>query len=139
MAATFHLQIVSLDGVEFDGMAQQVSCRTIDGEMAVLAHHINYCTAITVGKAVVVLEDGTRRESACVGGMLTMVNNECRLIANTWEWAEEIDVDRARTALAKTEVKLRDASLGESSRRAAQLKKRRAELRIRIAEENGRA
>ena len=84
--ATFHLQIVDLDGLVFDGQAQQVSCRTIHGDLAILARHINYVTAIAVGKAAVVFEDGSRREAACVGGMLSMMDGECRLIANTWEW-----------------------------------------------------
>ena len=36
----------------------------------------------------VVLEDGTERKAACIGGMLTMMNGECRLIPTTWGWSE---------------------------------------------------
>ena len=132
--ATFHLQIVDLDGLVFDGQAQQVSCRTIHGDLAILARHINYVTAIAVGKAAVVFEDGSRREASCVGGMLSMMDGECRLISNTWEWVEEIDLERARKAKEKALARLENPELKEKTRAAAQLKLKRAELRISLAE-----
>ena len=95
---TFHLQIATMDGNVFDGQVQSVSCRTIHGDLAILARHMNYCTAIGMGTAHVVLEDGTDRKAACIGGMLTMMNGECRLIPTTWEWSEDIDVARAEKA-----------------------------------------
>jgi len=55
---TFHLQIATMDGNVFDGQVQSVSCRTIHGDLAILARHMNYCTAIGMGTAHVVLEDG---------------------------------------------------------------------------------
>ena len=39
--ATFHLQIVSMDRLVFDGQVQSVSCRTIHGDLAILARHCN--------------------------------------------------------------------------------------------------
>ena len=92
------LQIATMDGNVFDGQVQSVSCRTIHGDLAILARHMNYCTAIGMGTAHVVLEDGTERKAACIGGMLTMINGECRLIPTTWEWSEDIDVARAEEA-----------------------------------------
>ena len=53
---TFHLQIATMDGNVFDGQVQSVSCRTIHGDLAILARHMNYCTAIGMGTAHVVLE-----------------------------------------------------------------------------------
>ncbi len=132
--ATFHLQIVDLDGLVFDGQAQQVSCRTIHGDLAILARHINYVTDIAVGKAEVIFEAGSRREAACVGGMLSMMDGECRLISNTWEWVEEIDLERARKAKEKALARLENPELKEKTRAAAQLKLKRAELRISLAE-----
>ena len=108
MAAAFHLHIADLDGLVYDGQAQMISCRTIDGEVAILARHINYISAISVGRAAVIMEDGSRREAACVGGMLTMVDNYCRMICNTWEWTEEIDVERAKEALKRAKKRLAD-------------------------------
>ena len=102
---TFHLQIATMDGNVFDGQVQSVACRTIHGDLAILARHMNYCTAIGMGTAHVVLEDGTERKAACIGGMLTMMNGECRLIPTTWEWSEDIDVARAEEAKKRAEDK----------------------------------
>ena len=93
--AVFHLQIVSMDRLVYDGEVQSISCRTIHGDMAVLANHCNYCTAIGIGKAHIVEADGRERDAACIGGILSVMNGTCRLIPTTWEWSDEIDVRRA--------------------------------------------
>ena len=82
--ATFHLEVLSLDGPEFEGEVERIIVRTQNGDVAILANHTNYCTAIGMGTAKVVLADGTVRRAACIGGMLTMLNNECRVLPTTW-------------------------------------------------------
>ena len=114
--ATFRLQVVSMDGLEYDGEVQRVKLRTIHGDLAILARHMNYVTAIGMGTATVVMEDGTERKAACIGGMLSMMNNHCRLIPTTWEWGEDIDVARAMEAKKRAEEKLAHDNLDEISR-----------------------
>lgn len=133
MAATFHLQVVSMDGLEFDGEVQRVSCRTIDGDLAIMARHCNYCTAIGMGRAQVILEDGTVRQAACIGGMLSMMNDQCRLIATTWEWSEEIDLERAKRAQAKAQERLSDRGISANDFKMAEAKLHRALVRINTA------
>ena len=127
---TFHLQIATMDGNVFDGQVQSVSCRTIHGDLAILARHMNYCTAIGMGTAHVVLEDGTERKAACIGGMLTMMNGECRLIPTTWEWSDEIDLERAKRAKARAEEKMNKSGLSEVERQMIEAKLHRALVRI---------
>ena len=43
---TFHLTVVTPDGCAFDGQAERVVCRAIDGDLAILAKHGDYCTAL---------------------------------------------------------------------------------------------
>ena len=69
--ATFRLQVVSMDGLEYDGEVQRVKLRTIHGDLAILARHMNYVTAIGMGTATVVMEDGTERKAACISGRET--------------------------------------------------------------------
>ena len=104
--ATFRLQIVTMDGPIYDGEVQRIKLRTIHGDLAILARHMNYVTAIGMGTATVTMEDGTERKAACIGGMLTMMNNLCRVIPTTWEWGEDIDVARAMDAKRRAEEKL---------------------------------
>ena len=129
---TFHLQIATMDGNVFDGQVQSVSCRTIHGDLAILARHMNYCTAIGMGTAHVVLEDGTERKAACIGGMLTMMNGECRLIPTTWEWSEDIDVERAERAKERAEETLKKTGLSDREYNVAKAKLNRALVRISV-------
>ncbi len=92
--ATFPLKILTPDGVAYDGPAVSVSCRTINGQVQLLAKHIDFCTALGMGEAHIKLEDGTTRRAACMGGMLSMLKGECRLLATTFEWADAIDAER---------------------------------------------
>ncbi len=82
----FVLKIGTPEGMMFEGEVQKIVCRTIVGDMAILAKHCNFCTAVGSGDAHIVLADGTRREAACRGGMLSMINGICSLMSTTWNW-----------------------------------------------------
>lgn len=132
---TFPLQIVTPEGSCFDGEAQMIRLRTIAGDVAVLAGHTQYATAIGMGECRIVLPDDTERRAACCGGLLT-VNGGARVVAATFEWAEEIDVPRAQAARQRAQAAL-DAGVTDPLQKAA-LKERltRAEVRLRVAQEN---
>ncbi|MGX8684379.1 MAG: ATP synthase F1 subunit epsilon [Lachnospiraceae bacterium] len=128
--ATFRLQVVSMDGLEYDGEVERIKLRTIHGDLAILARHMNYVTAIGMGTATVVFEDGTERKAACIGGMLSMMNNLCRVIPTTWEWGDEIDLERAMEAKKRAEERLQDSNLELVQRVNAEAKLYRALVRI---------
>ena len=100
----FPLKILTPDGVAYDGTVTAVSCRTIDGQIQLLANHIDYTTALGMGEAHITREDGTKRRAACMGGMVSMIDGECRLLATTFEWAEDIDKERAERSKARAEA-----------------------------------
>ena len=132
--STFHLQVVSMDGLEYDGNIQKIMLRTVDGDVAILARHTNYCTAIGMGTAHVLMEDNTERTAACIGGMLSVMNSECRVIPTTWEWSDEIDLERAEAAKKKAEEALADERLSKQARIRAEAKLYRALVRIGTAQ-----
>ena len=131
--STFPMQVVSLDGPVFDGEVQRVRLRTIDGDVAILARHTNYCTAIGMGTAVITMPDDSRRSAACIGGMISVMNGQCRILPTTWEWEDEIDVDRAQRAKERAEEKLRDAQLTKQERVRMEAKLYRALVRLSAA------
>ena len=100
--STFHLQIVTPDGGFFDGEAEKLIVRAIDGDVCILARHSPYVTALGTGEARVTI-DGKRRRAACAGGMLAVTKDNVRLVATTFEWAEDIDADRAQRAKERAE------------------------------------
>ena len=93
--STFPLRIGTPDGLLYEGEVARLVCRTIKGDLAILPRHCNYCTALGMGEAHIVLEDGSRKNAACIGGMLSVMNGTCHVLATTWEWEEDIDTERA--------------------------------------------
>ena len=118
--STFPLRVGTPDGLLYEGDVARVVCRTISGDLAILPGHCNYCTALGMGEAHIVLEDGTRRNAACIGGMLSMMNGVCRVLATTWEWEEDIDAERAEAAKHRAEQALAAGGLTYIARRAAE-------------------
>lgn len=130
--STFPLQIGTPDGLLFEGDVVRVVCRSITGDLAILAGHCNYCTALGMGEAHVVLEDGTRRDAACIGGMLSVIDGKCNLLATTWEWKEDIDRDRADAARIRAEEKLSRTGLTDQEYKIAKAKLQRALVRLSV-------
>ncbi|HJB68948.1 MAG TPA: ATP synthase F1 subunit epsilon [Candidatus Fournierella excrementigallinarum] len=130
---SFPLQIVTPGGQAYDGMAQKLFCRTITGDVAILARHCDYLTAVGMGEARVTAEDGTVRRAACIGGMLSVAGGRVRLMANTFEWAEDIDAARAEASEAQARRQLEQTDLSARDRELAAAKLRRAQVRQSVA------
>ena len=131
--ADFHLKIVSPDGVFFDGEAHQLSLRSIDGDVAVLAGHIPYLTAVGIGECRVYLGEGEPKRAACCGGLLNVTREGVFLAPTTFEWAEDIDSERAEAAKQKALSRI-ESPKSDAELRLAQIKLQRAELRIAISQ-----
>lgn len=131
--ATFPLKIMTPDGVAFDGAVTSVSCRTINGQLQLLARHTDICTALGMGEAHIKLEDGTVRRAACMGGMLSMLGGECHLLATTFEWADAIDAERAARSKARAEALLAQKNLDKRDMQLAEARLRRALVRSSVA------
>ena len=127
---TFPLRIGTPDGLLFEGDVERVVCRGITGDLAILAGHCNFCTALGMGEAHVILEDGSKKEAACIGGMLSVMNGTCRVLATTWEWKEDIDRERAETAKKKAENLLAKGGLTDCEYKMAEAKLQRALVRL---------
>lgn len=119
-----------MDGLVFDGEVEKILLRTIDGDVEILARHTDYCTSVGMGTARVTMADGAMRKAACIGGMLSVLKGEVRLLPTTWEWSEDIDVERAKAAKAKAEERLKDQQLDKQARIRAEAKLYRALVRI---------
>lgn len=127
--STFHLQIVTPDGLMFDGQAKKALVRTTEGDVGILAGHADYVSPVATGVAKITLENGDTKIAACSGGLLSVKRSVMRIAADTFEWAEDIDIERARRSKEKAEKRLKESSDYEES--AAEIKLKRAIARIR--------
>lgn len=85
---TFHLQIVTPEGMFFDGQAEKIIVRTIEGDVCVLGGHSDYVAPVATGQARVTTENGDTKTAQCSGGLLSVKKRVTRLVANTFEWTE---------------------------------------------------
>lgn len=129
--ATFHLQIVTPDRMVFDGLAESLIVRTATGDACILARHIDYAVALGTGEARVTDEKGGTRIAACSGGMLSVAGGEARVMATTFEWSDEIDLERAEEARRQAEEHLKALERSDQQFAIAEAKLKRAMARIR--------
>jgi len=131
----FELQIVTPDGLLFDGKAQKIILRTTEGDVGILAKHSNYVAALSIGVAKVVTVDGEKK-AACSGGMVSVTDGVVRVVASTFEWSEDIDVARAEKAKEKAETRLEGAKSSDYEYKLAEIKLKKALARLRASGKN---
>lgn len=86
----FKLQIASPDGMRYDGEAVQLSVRGIEGELAILAGHIPFVTALADGECRVYTGNQNQiRRGHCSGGMLVVADDGVRLLSSDFKWGIE--------------------------------------------------
>ena len=85
---TFLLIISSPDGNLFRGDAERLILRGTEGDLAVLAGHIPFVTAVAAGDCVVVTGDGQRKEGTIGEGILTVDKERTTVLTDTLTWNE---------------------------------------------------
>ena len=122
--SSFPLTIVTPDGLQFEGQADQLTVRTTSGDMGILAGHVNCVAPLGMGRATIVSE-GKKRYAACIGGMVSVVNGSVKLVPTTFEWSDTIDVHRAEASeeRARKVIANKDASAVELRMAEARLKR----------------
>ena len=130
---TFALTIVTPDGVQFDGQAEELVVRTTTGDMGILAGHINCVAPLGMGMATVMV-DGQKRYGACIGGMVSVLNGQVKLVPTTFEWADKIDLPRAKASGQRAKDVLADKSSTDTDLRLAEARLKRALIRQSVAQ-----
>ena len=128
----FRLKIVTPDGLQFDGQAEELIVRTTSGDMGILAGHINCVAPLGMGRATVVCE-GKKRYAACIGGMVSVVNGDVTLVPTTFEWSENIDAARAERSYQKAQRILQDKAATDTDVKLAEARLKRALVRKSVA------
>ena len=129
---TFHLEIVTPDGSAFDGAVVSLLVRTDSGDIEILAGHADFVGALAIGRARIRYEDGNERFASTSGGFITVTREGVKLVATTFEFADEIDVNRAKAAAERAERAISSAK-DERDVKIAKAKLARATNRINVA------
>ena len=132
--ATFNLKIFSPYGVHYEGQAESITLRTITGDATVLPNHSDWVTALDTGKCIVKI-DGERRTAVCNRGLLNVEKNNVQVLASTFEWKEDIDLERAQQQLEIRKKELAEAK-DEISITRAKMRVKRELGRTQVKTEN---
>ena len=130
---SFPLKIVTPYGCAYDGQAEELIVRTTTGDMGILADHAACVAPLGMGRATVVV-DGKKRYGACIGGMVSVVGGAVNVVATTFEWAEDIDADRAEASRVRAKQTLADKSASDTDLRLAEARLKRALVRKNVAQ-----
>lgn len=128
----FPLTIATPDGVVFDGAAESILIRCSGGDVEILAGHTDLFASLGIGRVRIKYEGKTRVASAS-GGFISVSGGAARVIATTFEYSDEIDVERAHKAKENAERAIRNAK-NDAELEKAKLKLMRAITRIKVSE-----
>ena len=130
--ATFHLKVLTVDRCFFDDEVDQIVIRTTQGDVGILPNHVPYTAALGIG-GLNIIQNGQSRVAAIAGGFVDVSREQTVVLARTCEWADEIDINRAREAAERARAILQQKE-SEHEHDVAQAKLKKAVNRIRIAE-----
>lgn len=129
---SFALEIVTPDRVFYTGPAQSLTVDTPLGKMGVLYQHEPVVAALAPSEIKVIIEDKERR-AVCTGGFLEVLGEKVYIFAQSIEWLEEIDAQRAQEALERAkrhlEAAQRENNKYEIQRHVWALERAQARLR----------
>ena len=83
---TYKLIVSTPDGNVYEDDAQILIVRGTEGELAVLAGHIPFITAVKAGNCKIVLPDDTEKTAELGGGILTVQNDKTTLLCSSFKW-----------------------------------------------------
>ena len=112
-----HLKIITHERVVFDEEVEEIYTRSTDGEFGILKGHVPVMAALDIG-VTKVIQNGEERFFTTMGGVFQFKNEEALILTTTAERGDEIDVTRAKEALARAQARLEDSQAEMDAKRA---------------------
>jgi len=129
MPDAFPVQLVSPEHILFDGEAEMVVCRPVEGAIAFLNGHVPYLGALADDEVRIILPGSGEEAAAVHGGFVQMTGDHLVVLSDLAELREQIDVARAEQAKRRAEeILARDPENDDALAALA-----RAETRLKVA------
>lgn len=124
MMNKFNLKIITPEKTFYDGECVQLTVRTTEGNVGIMAGHINYTALLPAGPMRIKYEDGNSRDAAVSNGVVSVYDGKVTVLGNAVEWADEIDSERAKNAEQRARERLKAAQSAKEMDIASQKLKR---------------
>ena len=132
MADKIRLRLVTSSRLLLDEEVDEVAAPGALGEFGVLPNHISFLTLLEIGEMS--YKHGVeRRHLAVSGGYAEVLDDVMTVLANAAEYADEIDIERARRAMERAERQMEALSREDKGFLAAEVALRRALSRMQVA------
>ena len=130
--AELTLEIVTPERRVATLQADEVRAPGVLGGFGVRENHTPFLSQLQAGRLTVVA--GSREVHYAIGGgFLQVADNKVMVLADSAEEREEIDVERARRAIAEATERLRTLAAGDESYALEAARVRRAAARLEVA------
>jgi len=129
---SFHLEIRTPEKLIYEGDVVSVNAPGVEGNFQILAGHIPFLTALAVGEIRVNESSDSPRSIATSGGVFEVLRTGVTALIETAEWASDIDVERAESALERAKQQL-SADTPDLNRPQVEAALTRAQNRIKVA------
>lgn len=130
--ANYPLQVVTPKGMRYDGEVESFTVTTTTGQIGILAGHTNYMAAIVIGKAKIIA-NGIAIDAVCGNGFLSVENGRCTLIANSFDFSDDINFEKVNLELQQAEELLLSTT-AENDKIIAKDRIKLAKLRLALIE-----
>ena len=106
MPAAFELEVVTPERLVLKEQVSEARVPGLDGELGILPEHAPLISALGSGPLQYRVSGGIMRCMAVCGGLVEVLPDHVRVLADRAEFANEIDVKRAQAALDRANERL---------------------------------
>lgn len=130
----YKLQIMTPEREFFDDEVESVIMTTLSGKIQILANHIPYVNGI-MPSVIKFKHKGETKYASVSGGFVQFSKNKAIILVDSAEWPEEVDRNRAESALERAKARLA-AKEQKLDKKRAQMAIMRALARIKLTDKH---
>jgi F-type H+-transporting ATPase subunit epsilon len=127
------VRVVSVERSLFEGDADFVKCRSLDGELGILPHHSPLLAVLAPGEVRIDKTGGGSEHIFVGGGFMEVLPERVTILADIAEHASEINLERAEAARKSIAERLAGQVTDDLERRSLEQELVMAEERLRLA------
>ena len=117
--ATFEVEVLTPEGEVYRGEAVQLSTRTVEGEVGILANHVPILAGLRPTTLRLHLAGGERIEFAQAHGILQVFSNQAEVLVEEALPPADLDPVALEAELEDARTRESDESAGEAARAVA--------------------
>jgi F-type H+-transporting ATPase subunit epsilon len=127
------VRVVSVERSLFEGDADFVKCRSLEGELGILPHHSPLLAVLAPGELRIDKTGGGSEHIFIGGGFLEVLPERVTVLADIAEHASEINLERAEASRKAIAERLAGQVADDLERRSLEQELVMAEERLRLA------